>query len=163
MKNITATECCPKFNPTLWDEKTHTWKNKPFIKESIPTFFHFPFFPLIGVKIKKMWELAEKSHMQFPNKKELLILFTDPTPFRSEIYFSVNGNVKNARNEALSGTFISKVFEADYKDVPQCMKKMEDYLSQKKKTAKKYYIHYSYCPKCAKEYGNNYIVIFAEI
>ena len=28
-------ECCPKFEPSKWDNKTFTWKNKPFIKETV--------------------------------------------------------------------------------------------------------------------------------
>ena len=54
-------ECCPKFNPEKWDEKTFNWKNKHFIKESIPQLFHIPFPPMIGRKIMKMWELAKKT------------------------------------------------------------------------------------------------------
>ena len=32
------TECCPKFEPERWDEKTLEWKNKKFVKGSVCTF-----------------------------------------------------------------------------------------------------------------------------
>jgi len=89
-------ECCPEFDPDKWDEKTFNWKNEAFIKESIPTLFHIPFPPMIGRKITKMWKMAEESKVTPPTKEDVLVLFADPHPFKSEIYLSVTGNVPNA-------------------------------------------------------------------
>ena len=36
------TECCPKFEPERWDEKTLEWKNKKFVKGSVCTFMYMP-------------------------------------------------------------------------------------------------------------------------
>jgi len=55
----TEEECCPEFHPEKWDEKSHIWDNKPFIKETIPTFFHMPFPPMIGSKVTKISKMAE--------------------------------------------------------------------------------------------------------
>lgn len=33
----------------------------------------------------------------------------------------------------------------------------------KKQFAKKYYVHYAYCPKCEKKFGHNYMILFAEV
>ena len=156
-------ECCPKFNPSKWNEKTFVWKNKPFIREWIPTLFHIPFPPMIGKKITKMMNLANEAKKVSANKEDVLILFRDPSAFKSEIYFSVTGEVKNATNAKISGTFISKVFAGGYNSVPKFIKQMNEYLEKKGKKAKDYYIHYTYCPKCAKKYGNNYMIIFAEV
>ncbi|MDD5012594.1 MAG: hypothetical protein PHQ66_03045 [Candidatus Nanoarchaeia archaeon] len=156
-------ECCPKFNPEKWDGKTHNWEDKPFIKESIPQLFHIPFPPMIGAKITKLMRLAEESNKLLPNKEDTLILFYDPSAFRSEIYMSVLDEVPNAKNVKLSGTFISKVFEGGYNAIPKFIKQMNEFLAGKDKKAKKYYIHYAYCPKCAKKAGHNYILLFAEI
>jgi len=156
-------ECCPKFNPKKWDEKTFSWKNKLFIKESIPTFFHIPFPPMIGKKITNMSNLAEKSKKSLSKKDEILILFNDPSAFKSVIYFSVTGKIENANNVSISGTFIAKVFNGDYKDVPKFIKQMNKYLKNKGKIAKDYYLHYAYCPTCVKKYGNNYVIIFAKV
>jgi hypothetical protein len=32
----TAEECCPKFDPEPWQEKEIVWKDKNFIKETVP-------------------------------------------------------------------------------------------------------------------------------
>jgi len=157
-------ECCPKFNPKKWDEKNFKWKDKPFIKDSIPQIFHIPIFPhMIGTKITKMWNLANGAKKVSSKKDEVLILFYDPSPFKSELFLSVTGKVPNAENVKISGEFISKVFDGAYQDIPKFIKQMEGFLSKKGKTSEKYYIHYAYCPKCAKKYGNNYMILFAKV
>lgn len=153
-------ECCPKFDPKKWDGKIFKWKDKQFIKESMPTFFHIPFPPMIGSKMTKIWNLANNAKKISSKKDETLILFYDPHAFKSEIYLSVTGKVPNAKNVTISGKFYSRVFDGAYQDVPKFIKQMEEKLGKKKR---KYYVHYAYCPKCAKKYGNNYMIIFAEI
>jgi len=153
-------QCCPKFNVKKWNKKTHLWKNKPFIRESIPQLFHVPFFPMIGWKITKMWNLATKEKATI-KPADALILFNDPTPFRSDIFFSVSRKILCANNEFLSGTFYSEVFDGEYNAIPKFIAQINKSL--KKKKALDYYIHYAYCPKCAAKYGHNYIVVFAKL
>jgi len=155
--------CCPKFNVAKWDNVTHEWQNKPFIYESIPQLFHIPFPPMIGWKITKMWNIAERAMATLPNKSETLILFYDPHAFKSEIYLSVTCHIPGANNVTISGRFFSKVFDGAYNAIPQFINEMHEYLKSQKLVAKKYYVHYAYCPKCSKKYGNNYIILFAEV
>jgi hypothetical protein len=155
-------ECCPKFNPTLWDEKDFVWKDKQFIKTSMPTIFHMPFPPMISGKMAKIWNQASDANKVSSNKDEILILFNDPSAFKSDIYLSVTGDVPNADNVKISGNFVSKVFAGPYGDVPKFMKEMDKYLADKNKETEAYYIHYAYCPKCAKKYGDNYMILFAK-
>jgi len=156
-------ECCPKFNPEKWDQKTSNWNNKPFIKAIIPTLFHMPWPPMIGKKITKMWQLAEDSNRAEASKADMLLLFRDPSAFKSELYLSVTGAVPNANNANISGTFIAKVFAGSYNAIPKFIKQMDEYLASQGKAAKDYYIHYAYCPKCAAKYGNNYMILFAQV
>lgn len=155
--------CCPKFNPEKWDQKTFNWDNKKFIKESLSTFFHIPFPPTIGKKVTRMCQLVEAAKMAEADQKSTLLLFRDPTAFRSEIYLSVAGTVDGADNTNISGTFVAKVFAGPYNAVPKFIKQMNEYLETQGKKAKDYYVHYAYCPKCAKKYGANHMIIFAEV
>ena len=155
--------CCPKFNPEKWDQKTFSWDQKLFIKETVPALFHVPFFPLIGKKITKMCQLVEKEKVAEADIENTLMLFHDPTAFKSEIYVSVTGPVEGANNASLSGTFMAKVFDGGYNDIPKFVKIMDGYLAETGKKAKDYYVHYAYCPKCAKKYGNNYMILFAKV
>jgi hypothetical protein len=162
MKNENQ-ECCPEFEVARWDKKIFTWDNKPFIKESIPTFFHTPFPPMIWKKMKKMSNLAEQANANIPDWSDALVLFRDPSPFKSEIYYSVVMEVKGANNTSLSGTYIAGVFDGPYNSIPKYVKEMEKRLAGENQKAKDYYIHYAYCPKCAKKSGHNYMILFAEV
>ncbi|MDY6958557.1 MAG: hydrolase [Halobacteriota archaeon] len=156
-------ECCPKFDAERWDKRTFNWEDKPFIKESIPTFLHTPFPPMIWWKLNKMWKMAEEAEATLPNKEEILVLFNDPNAFKSEIYLSVAKEVDEAKNSKISGDFVSKVFDGPYNAIPRFISEMNEYLSGENKTAKDYYVHYAYCQKCAKKFGHNYMILFAEV
>ncbi len=62
-----------------------------------------------------------------------------------------------------SGTYLTKVFDGPHNDVPKWIKAMAPNLAGKGKSAKKYYFYYTTCPKCAKHYGKNYVVIQAQV
>ena len=64
---------------------------------------------------------------------------------------------------ALSGTFLTKVFEGPYQDVGTWAEEMREYVKSKGRALKKMYFSYTTCPKCAKAYGKNYVVLFAQI
>ena len=117
------TECCVKFDPKRWDEKEHNWENKKFIKDSMPTFFHIPFPPMIAKKLTKMWGMVVDNKANSADNRDSLFLFYDPHPFKSEMYLSVNKEVPGAINDTISGNFISKVYDGPYNAVPKFMKK----------------------------------------
>lgn len=156
-------ECCPKFNVDKWDKRTLNWNSKKFIKDSMPEFFHIPIPSMIDKKITRMWSAVEACGAASADKEDTLILFRDPTPFKGEIYISVEKDVPSENNIEISGTFVSRVFDGGYNDIPKFVKEMDNYLAETEKKAKDYYIHYAYCPKCAEKYGSNYMILFAKI
>lgn len=162
-KEASGSECCPNFDPERWDRKSFEWNDRPFIKESMPTFLHMPFPPIIWWKITKMCKMAENAKANLAKKEDTLLLFYDPHPFKSEIYLSVSGEVPKAKNIKITEKLMSRVFDGPYNDIPQYIKEMNKYLATENKTAKRYYIHYAYCPKCIKKYGHNYMILFAGI
>jgi len=155
--------CCPLFEPSKWDNKTFTWDKKPFLKESVPTLFHIPFPPMIGKKMNKMMAEADQAKANISDLTEALVLFHDPSAFKSEIYYSVTEPVAGANNIALSGRYVAGVFEGPYNSVPKHIKEMDKRLSGENLKAKSHYVHYAYCPGCAKKVEHNYMVLFAEL
>ncbi len=155
--------CCPEFKPEKWDGKRFVWDNKRFIKGEIPTFFHIPFPPMMNKVMGRMCKLAEDSKLVDADKADTLVLFADPTPFRSEIFLSVTGEVPGAENVVLSGTYEAKVFDGPYNAVPKFIKEMDAYLNGKNLKAKRYLVHFAYCPKCLKKFGRNSMIVFAEV
>lgn len=155
-------ECCPVFDPKPWDYKTHEWVDKPFIKKNLPQFLHMP-LPFIYARVLGgMWKKAQEAGAA-PEMKDFLLLAYDPSPWKSELYMNVTKEVPGAENVKLTGTFVSKVFDGPYNHVPKYLNEFRRYLALTDKKAKKYYFYYTTCPKCAKKYGHNYIVAFAEI
>ena len=154
-------ECCPKFDPAPWDEKTHIWKDKLFIRETLPQLFHMPLPWMVGRMIGRMWKKAQDAGAA-PDLKDFLWLATDPSPWRSEHYVHVTKEVPNAENATITGTFVSKVFDGPYSAVPRWIKEMDGYLAEHGTKSKKYYFYFTTCPRCAKKYGHNYVVAFAQ-
>lgn len=156
-------ECCPPFNVEKWDNKTFEWQNKSFIKERMCTFFHIPFPSTIGKKATKMFMMADSQGKTEADKESILLLFHDPSAFRSEMYLSVATSVEGAENVIISGTFASRVFSGPFSAVPKFIKQMKTELKSSNQAAVDFYVHYAYCPKCAKKYGNNYMILFAKL
>lgn len=156
------TQCCPRFDPTPWDEKKLKWKDKPFIKETIAQFMHMPLPGAFGKAVGRMWKKIEDAGAN-PDIKDFLMLSYDPSPWKSELYINVTKEVPDAENVRLSGTYLSKVFDGPYNAVPKWIKEMDRYVTQQGQKVKKYYFYFTTCPKCAKVYGKNYVVVFAEV
>lgn len=152
--------CCPVFDTSLWDGKINTWQDKLFMQEEICAFFHIPMG--MGKVITKMCKQIEAAGAM-PDPKDFLLLCHDPSPWRSQINMSVTKEVPGAKMVRMSGTFESKVFDGPYNRVPKWIKEMDQHLAAKGEKAQKYLFHYAYCPKCAKKYGHNYCVAFAQV
>lgn len=152
--------CCLPLNTKLWDEKIHIWKDKLFLQDNVFQIMHIPVN--MSSVITRMCNKIEEAKAM-PNPKEFLMLCYDPSPWKSEIHMTVTKEVPNEKMVRLSGVFVSKVFDGPYHHVPKWIKKMDEYLSTHKQKALKYYFHYAYCPKCAKEYKHNYCIAFAQV
>lgn len=157
-KKIKSIGCCEPFNPKPWEDKTIVWKEKLFVKDNVASFLHIPLN--MGQKIVKNIELIEKAKAQ---AKYQLMLTDEKSMWGADIYINVVKNVPGAQMSTLSGTFLTKVFEGSYQNVGRWAKEMIDYVKNKGKQLEKLYFSYTTCPKCAKEYGKNYVVLFAKI
>jgi len=75
----------------------------------------------------------------------------------------VDKEVQGAKNITLSGKYLSKVYEGDFRDTKKWCDDFETWVKEKNSKVKKWYMWYTTCPKCAKKYGNNYVVIIGEV
>lgn len=162
MTSKSSDECCPKFDPSLWDKKESVWRDKLFIKETLPQFLHMPLPWMVGKMITRMWKQIEDAGAA-PDIKDFLWLANDPSPWRGDHYLYATKEVPGAENVKLSGTFLSKVFDGPFNAIPKYVKEMDEYVLKKGEKVLDYYFYYTTCPKCAKKYGHNYIVAFAKI
>ncbi len=152
--------CCYPLDTSLWNEKTHVWDDKLFLRDEVRQVMHIPLN--MSSVVKRMFKKIELADAM-AEVNEYLMLAYDPSPWKSEIYMTITKDVLNGEMAKLSGTFISKVYDGPYHHVPKWIKDMDTYLLRKGQKALKYYFHYAYCPKCAKKYGHNYCIAFAQI
>jgi len=150
--------CCPEFVPEPWDDKIHEWNDKPFIKGQVFTLFYMPMN--FGTVIKKLNTHIEKVGAQMP---DWLCLSDHTSKWNMDIYLAVNKEIPNVDNVKLSGKMISKVYEGPFKDTGKWCKNFEAYTREKGIAVKKQYMWYTTCPKCAKKYGKNYVVIMGQV
>jgi hypothetical protein len=57
----------------------------------------------------------------------------------------------------------SETGEGPYRDAGDWAKEMQRFVSSQGKQLRKLYFFYTTCPKCAKHFGKNYVVAFAEV
>lgn len=152
------TGCCQKFNPEPYQDKEITWSEKLFLKDHVLSFFHIPLN--MGSIVTKNMQKIERAEALSP---EQLMLCDENSLFGSDIYIAIGKEVPEAQSAKISGTFLTKVFEGPFQNMGNWIKEMQKYMAEKGKTAKKYYFCYTCCPKCAKAYGKNYVVIFAQV
>ena len=159
---VLRTGCCEPFNPEPWDEKKITWQDKLFVKDHVTSFLHIPLN--MGKKIIKNMELIEKAGAKSSYQ---LMLTDEKSLWGADIYIDValpvGREIPGAQMATISGTFLTKVFEGPYKNAGLWAKEMQEYVKSKNKNLKKLYFSYTTCPACAKAYGKNYVVLFAQI
>jgi len=152
------TGCCSLIDPSQWDNREFVWENKLFIKDHIIAFFHLPLnFGGVAGRVMKKIEEAEA----FP--ADPFWICDETSLWGSDFYVAVDKEVPNTEMQSLSGTFISKVFEGPYRNMSSWIKKINRHVQSKGKTVQKLYFYYTVCPKCAKHYGKNYVVIIAQV
>ena len=153
-----ADVCCPQFDPEPWDEKEITWQGKKFVKDRVRSFLHIPLN--FGAVMKRNMTRIEAAGAE---SDEVIVLSDENSLWGADVYIAVAADVPNATMATLSGTFLSKVFEGPYQNVRKWMEATKDFVAARGKEIRKLYCFYTTCPKCAKKYGKNYVVILAQV
>lgn len=151
-------ECCPKFDTTLWQDRTFDWSDKLFATGKVTSLFHIPLN--MGQVMTRMMKKIDAENALSP---EVLMLSYDPSPWVSEQLIAVEKEVEGMQHVKLSGNFITKVFEGHYREAKNWYTDMFSFAESQGKKASKVYFYYTTCPKCAKKYGKNYVVGFAKV
>jgi hypothetical protein len=147
-------ECCPEFDPIPWGDKSFEWKNKRFIKDRVFTLFYMPMN--FGKVMKKLDKKVTKAEATVP---DWLCLSDHTSKWNMDLYLAVDKEITDAENTTLSGKFYSKVYEGPFRNTDKWCKDFEITAKAKGFTIRKWYMWYTTCPKCAKKYGKNYVVV----
>ena len=150
--------CCPRFDPAPWEDKLITWDNKRFVQDRVTSLLHVPLN--FGAVMKRNMEAIQAAEAEPEN---MVILSDENSMWGADVFIEVTKNIPNAKMAAISGTFLTKVYEGPYRKMRNWVEDMKAFVTSKGKTLRKLYFFYTTCPKCAKKYGKNYIVILAQI
>ena len=90
------------------------------------------------------------------------MLSTDTSPWGADLYIEVTRPVPSARMTTLSGTFSTRVYEGPYHQSGKWVADMRRRMAEQGQAVEKIYFGYTTCPRCAKAYGKNYVILFAE-
>jgi hypothetical protein len=151
-------ECCPPFDPAPWEDKVCDWDKKKFIREIVFTFLYMPVN--FGQKMRKLDKLVTKAGATFSGA---MCLSDHTSRWNMDILLSVDKEIPGVENIILSGKFYSKVYEGSFSETGKWCREYESIAGTKGWTIKKWYMWYTTCPKCAKKYGKNYVVIIGQI
>jgi hypothetical protein len=150
--------CCPQFDPFPWDDKLIEWNSKRFIKDKVCTFLYMPLN--FGSAMKRLDGKVKKANAIMP---DWLCLSDHTSKWNIDLYLAVDKEIPDAENTIMSGKFYTKVYEGPFKDTQKWCKNFEEAAKTKGLNIKKWYMWYTTCPKCAKKYGKNYVVIVGRI
>jgi hypothetical protein len=150
--------CCPTINPDDWRVKNLEWVEKQFIRDKVFTFFFMPVN--FGKVMRKLDTKVKQASAGIPDN---LCLSDHTSKWNMNVLLAVDKEIPGAENLKISGKFFSNVYEGSYKDTGKWCKDFEQICKNKGYEIKKWYMWYTTCPKCAKKYGKNYVVIIADL
>ena len=150
--------CCPEFIPTPWENKIFEWEKKRFLKDRVCTLFYMPLN--FGKVMKRLNKKVEAAGAIMP---DWLCLSDHTSMWNMDLYLAVNKEIPGGNNITMDGRFYSRVYEGPFSDTGTWCKDFENKAKSKGFTFNKLYLWYTTCPKCAKKYGKNYVVIMAAV
>ena len=151
-------ECCPPFDPGPWQDRWVTLDGKRFVKDRVRSFLRVPlnFGAVMARNMAKIQQAgAEKAGM--------LVLSDENSLWGADVYLEVAKDVPGAEMAAISATCLAQAYEGAYRNIPQWIADLKRRVAAKGKGLKKLYFYYTTCPVCAKKYGKNYVVLFAQV
>ena len=152
------TNCCPRFDPTGWDDQELHFENKKFVRATTRSDNYAP-IDMAPVFERVFGAIETAAALDYD---DIIVLSRDLSPTEAEHYFAVSKDVPGQQMATLSGDYLTKVFEGPYEDAPKWAEHLNAAVADHHKTVTKTYFFYTTCPKCAATYGKNYVVAVAE-
>lgn len=157
--SVNTTGCCPRFNPAGWDGQELHFDAKRFVRATTRSLMHIPLN--MGEVFARTLSAIEAADAVDPH--QFIVLSRDLSAFASEHLFAVTRDVPGQEMVALTGTFLTRVFEGPYSQAREWHQEMVDLAAKRGAIGKPVWFFYTTCPKCAKAYGKNYVVGLAQV
>lgn len=157
-ENFQSSGCCPPFNPAPWDDAIVEWHGKPFVKGRVFTFLYIPIN--FGSVISRLMKKVGAAGAGTPDG---LCLSDHTSRWNMDLYLAVDHEVPGLANTTISGSFLSKVYEGNFKETGTWCRDFNELAASRQLKVSKLYLWYTTCPRCAKKFGKNYVVILGKL
>ena len=151
-------ECCPRFDPSLWDEREVVWTDKPFLREQVRSFLRMPIN--MGAAFKRGFGRLERAGALPVHP---IWLSDKRSAWGADLLIETDKEIDEADIVRLTGTFICKVFDGPFRNVRQWIGEMGRFVESRGRKVERLFFYYTTCPKCVNKYGHNYVVLVAKV
>ncbi|WP_332445942.1 hydrolase [Sphaerochaeta sp.] len=146
--------CCPPFDPTPWKNTLVSFDDRKFVKKRVRTFF---FIPLnFGQVMRTAQAQIERAGAKVVDN---MALSNHVSRWTMEVLVAVDREVPGQKMAFLKGQLLSNVYEGPFKNTGIWCKDFEALAKKRNVPIHTWYMWYTTCPKCAKKYGKNPVVI----
>ncbi|WP_432798804.1 hydrolase [Poriferisphaera sp. WC338] len=158
--------CCPEYVVGSLADQVLEWNEKVFVKDRVRCLFHIP-LNFSAVMKRSGRPLIDAGLWQ----NQMLVLSDEKSNWYSDVYIELEEDEgvetpplhAKASRAKFSGKFVTKECEGPYQKAHVWAKDFRDELEAKGIQVNRILFNYRTCPKCAKKYGKNWIVLFAEV
>lgn len=151
-------ECCPKFDPTPWQERRVVLDGKPFVRDRVRSCLRIPLN--YGAVMARNLAAIRQAGAAAPDQ---LVLADENSLWGADVYLEATRDVPGARMATIPGTFLAQAYEGSYRDIPKWIADLKRRVANQGRTMKRLLFWYTTCPTCAQKHGRNYVVLFAQI
>ena len=151
-------ECCPKFDPAPWQERRVALDGKKFVQDRVRSFLRIPLN--FGAVMARNMAAIQAAGAEPPN---MIVLSDENSLWGADVYLEVSRDVPGLRKASIPGTFLAQAYEGPYRDIPKWIADLKRRIAGQGKTLRRLLFFYTTCPKCARKYGRNYVVLFGQI
>lgn len=156
------TGCCPRFNPEPWDQQEIQFTGLTFLVAQTRSLFYVP------LNLGRVMDKTQKAidRVGAAPTDRYLLLSRDQGPFRADYLMLVNGQappVPGYYTTTIDGTWYCRVYEGPFGSMGSWMKDFSARLKERRSDGKEMMSFYTTCPKCAKFYGKNYVVLLGKV
>lgn len=155
--------CCPKFDPSRYVNKELTLDGKLFVQDTVYSLFYIP-ITFGRVTNRVLTKLVDNQADPLPEEVMTLQQVYPCSPWSSQVFFLATKEVEGLATTNLPGKFLTRVYQGPYSDVGKWVKDIQEIVKKDKgHDTKQILAFHPYCPGCIKHYGENYVVMMAEI
>lgn len=152
------TGCCPRFDPGPWQEREIDLADRLFLKDRVRSVLHVPID--FGRVMRRCQERIEAAGAALPAP---LVVTDENSLWGADLYLEVAREVDGAQNARVPGTFVTRAFEGPYHRVHAWCREMQSWVAGRGQSVRRLLFYYTTCPRCAKAYGENWVVLLAEV